>query len=197
MSAQTWLALVVLATVACITPGPGNTLMMSSGLRRGVVGTLPLLLGLNLGFMVLLAAVGAGLGALILAIPGASFALKVAGGGYILWLAWRLAGAGPSSKRDDRALPGLMGGLLLQLVNGKAWLMAVGAVAAHVRPEAMVASLSIVAVTFLGIGVAANLLWAAGGAVLRPLLMTRTAARRINAALGLLLALSALPIFLA
>jgi threonine/homoserine/homoserine lactone efflux protein len=196
MSAQTWLALVVFATVACITPGPGNTLMMSSGLRRGVVGTLPLLLGLNLGFMVLLAAVGAGLGALILAVPGADFALKAAGGGYILWLAWRLAGAGPSREERDRALPGLLGGLLLQWVNGKAWLMAVGAVAAYTRPEAIVASLGIVAVTFLLIGAAANLLWAAGGSVLRPLLMTETAARRTNTVLGLLLALSALPILL-
>ena len=195
MTFQTWLAVLVFATVACITPGPGNTLMMSAGLRRGVIGALPLMAGLNLGFMGLLAAVGAGLGAVIVAAPGAALALKFAGGGYILWLAWRLAGAGPSREGQDRALPGLVGGALLQGVDGKAWLMAVGAVAAFVRPEAVVESLGVVAATFFAVGVAANLLWAAGGAMLRPLLMSETAARRANTALGLLLALSALPIF--
>jgi threonine/homoserine/homoserine lactone efflux protein len=196
MTMQTWLALVVFATVACITPGPGNTLMMSSGLRRGVVGTMPLLLGLNLGFMAMLAAVGAGLGALIIALPGTGLAMKLAGTGYILWLAWRLAGAGPSRDGSDRALPGFAGGFLLQWVNGKAWLMAVGAVAAYVRPETVIESLGLVAVTFLLIGVMANLLWTMGGAMLRPLLMTETGARRTNSVLGLLLALSALPILL-
>lgn len=196
MTFQTWLAVLVFATVACITPGPGNTLMMSAGLRRGVIGALPLMAGLNIGFMALLAAVGAGLGAVVVAAPGAALALKFAGGGYILWLAWRLAGAGPSQEGQDRALPGFVGGALLQGVNGKAWLMAVGAVAAYVRPEAVVESLGVVAATFLAVGVVANLLWAAGGAMLRPLLMSETAARRTNTALGLLLALSALPIFL-
>lgn len=196
MTIQTWLAVLVFAIVACITPGPGNTLMMSAGLRRGVIGALPLMAGLNLGFMALLAAVGAGLGAVIVAAPGAGLALKFAGGGYILWLAWRLAGAGPSQAGQDRALPGFLGGVLLQGINGKAWLMAVGAVAAYVRPEAVVESLVVVAATFFGVGAAANLLWAAGGAMLRTQLMSEAAVRQTNAVLGLLLALSALPIFL-
>ena len=196
MTMQTWLALVVFATVACITPGPGNTLMMSSGLRRGVAGTMPLLLGLNIGFMAMLAAVGAGLGALIIALPGAGVAMKLAGGGYILWLAWRLAGAGPSGDGSDRVLPGFCGGFLLQWINGKAWLMAVGAVAAYVRPETVIESLAAVAVTFFVIGIVANMLWTMGGTMLRPLLMTETGARWTNTVLGLLLALSALPILL-
>ncbi len=196
MTAGTWLALAVFATVACITPGPGNTLMMSSGLRRGILGSLPLLAGLNLGFAALLAAVGAGLGAAILAVPGAGMALRLFGDGYILWLAWKLTSAGPSRDGPDRALPGLAGGLLLQWANGKAWLMAVGAVAAHVRPGAVMESLAIVAATFFVIGVGANLVWTAGGAMLRTLPTTEAAARRTNALLGPLLALSALPILL-
>ncbi|WP_333835377.1 LysE family translocator [Rubrimonas sp.] len=196
MTAETWLALLLFATVACITPGPGNTLMMSSGLRRGIVATLPLLAGINVGFMALLAAVGAGLGAVIIALPGAALALKLAGGCYILWLALRLARAGPPRNEQDGALPSFGGGFLLQWLNGKAWLMAVGAVAAYVRPEAVIESLGIVAATFLVIGVAANLLWTAGGAMLRPLLMTETSARRANAVLAGLLAVSAVPILL-
>lgn len=196
MTAQSWAALLMFAAVACITPGPGNTLMMSSGLRRGVRATLPLLAGVNVGFLALLGAVGAGLGALILALPGAALALRLGGGAYILWLALRLARAGPPQAGEDRALPGFVGGFLLQWVNGKAWLMAVGAVAAHLRPDAVATSLGLIAATFAVVGVAANLLWTAGGAALRRLIPTPAAARRANAVLAVLLALSALPILL-
>jgi threonine/homoserine/homoserine lactone efflux protein len=196
MTGQTWLALVVFATVACFTPGPGNMLMMTSGLRRGVVATLPLLVSINLGFLALFGAVGAGLGALIATFPWAALALKLTGGCYTLWLALKLARAGPPRTGGDDALPGVVGGFLLQWANGKAWLIAVAAIAAYGNPERTIESLGIVTMTFFVIGVAGNLVWAVGGAMLGARIVADAAARRTNTLLALLLALSALPIFL-
>src|SRR6516164_10762149 len=83
-----------------ITPGPNNMMLLASGLNFGVRRTLPLMFGISVGYVVLMLAVGFGLGEALRAVPGAFLALKIAGGAYMLWLAWRIARSTKAEARD-------------------------------------------------------------------------------------------------
>ncbi|WP_309643105.1 LysE family translocator [Phenylobacterium sp.] len=86
-------ALALFALVSSITPGPNNTMLMASGANFGFRATTPHALGVSLGFFVLVMAVGLGLGGLFTAYPVLHDILAVIGGGYLLWLAWKIATA--------------------------------------------------------------------------------------------------------
>ncbi|CCV14646.1 conserved exported hypothetical protein [Mesorhizobium sp. STM 4661] len=57
----------------------------------GFVRTIPHMLGIGIGFLVLLLGVGLGLGAVLTAFPVLHTGLKIAGGAYLLYLAWKIA----------------------------------------------------------------------------------------------------------
>ena len=91
MSLDAFLALLVYALVTSITPGPNNLMLLASGVNFGIVRTVPHMLGISIGFLVLLLAVGFGLGAVLTALPALHTVLKIAGAAYLLYLAWKIA----------------------------------------------------------------------------------------------------------
>jgi len=123
--------------VSSITPGPNNLMLLSSGLRFGFNRTLPHMLGITAGMMLLLLVAYAGVGALLLASPGLDKLLTVACCLYLLWLAMALlrdeepVQTGPAEPADgtaQRTRPLRVGeAVLFQFVNPKAWAMAVTA----------------------------------------------------------------------
>ncbi len=82
------------------TPGPNNVMLTASGANFGMARTTPHMVGVVIGYAVLLRAAGGGLGALIVAFPAIQMALKIVGAAYMLWLAWKVANAG---KADDES----------------------------------------------------------------------------------------------
>ena len=60
MTLQLFLALLLCAAVTAYTPGPNNTLLMASGMNHGFKGTLPMTMGVALGFPLMTACVGLG-----------------------------------------------------------------------------------------------------------------------------------------
>ena len=72
MTAELLLAFVAFALVTSITPGPNNMMLLASGVNFGIRRSLPHMLGISLGFMVLVIAVGMGLGQLEHAIQSPS-----------------------------------------------------------------------------------------------------------------------------
>lgn len=83
------------ALAACGTPGPNNMLLASAGTHSGYRASLKLLLGIMLGLQLLLLFTALGLGRLFELWPALQWGLKLAGSGYLLWLAWRIAVAPP------------------------------------------------------------------------------------------------------
>ena len=69
MQIEIFLALVVFAFTTSITPGPNNMMLFASGVNFGFVRTIPHMCGIGAGFLVLLLAVGFGLGALLETVP--------------------------------------------------------------------------------------------------------------------------------
>src|ERR1700760_3953386 len=89
MPLDTFLALLLFAFTTSITPGPNNMMLFASGVNFGFRRTIPHMLGVAIGFLVLLLAVGLGLGVLH-TVPVLYTVMKFAGGAYLLWIAWKI-----------------------------------------------------------------------------------------------------------
>ena len=124
MTVSTCLALLLFSFVSSITPGPNNIMLFASGVNFGILRTVPHMFGIAIGFGVLLAAVGLGLGAVLTTVPVVFSAIKIAGGLYMLWLAWKIAWSGPVEAGESTGKPmTFMQAALFQWVNPKAWVM--------------------------------------------------------------------------
>ena len=84
-------ALALFALVSSITPGPNNTMLLASGANFGLRRSAPHMMGVSIGFLVLLLSTGLGLGGLFVAYPPLHEALKIVGGAYMLYLAYKIA----------------------------------------------------------------------------------------------------------
>ncbi|NML48516.1 LysE family translocator [Ramlibacter sp. G-1-2-2] len=98
-----WFALAALVLV--LTPGPNMIYCVSRSLAQGPRAGLVSLGGVLLGFLAHLVAATLGLTALLLAVPIAFDALRIAGAAYLLWLAWEAVRPGGSTPFQPRALP--------------------------------------------------------------------------------------------
>jgi len=194
MSETMLLALATFCFVASITPGPNNMLLLASGANFGFRRTLPHLMGVSIGFAVMLLAVGLGLGGLFTAYPALYDALRVAGGAYLLWLAYRIATA--SGFGDDTAAARPMSFLeaaAFQWVNPKGWATSLGAVTAFVAPAEFFAGVLIVTVVFSLVMLPCIASWAGFGVVLRRLLDRPWTLRVFNVTMAVFLVLSLYP----
>jgi threonine/homoserine/homoserine lactone efflux protein len=135
-TSATLLALAGFAFVTSITPGPNNLMLLASGTNFGWRRSLPHLLGISFGFGVMLVLVGLGLGEAFSRYPALHGVLKWASLAYLLYLAWKVATAAPPAATDGggaaRGRPMDFGAAaLFQVVNPKAWAMALTAVTAY------------------------------------------------------------------
>jgi threonine/homoserine/homoserine lactone efflux protein len=130
---STLLALTGFAFVTSITPGPNNLMLLASGTNFGWRRSLPHLLGISFGFGVMLVLVGLGLGEVFTRYPGLHDGLKWASLAYLLYLAFKVATAAPPTARNEAGgrPMGFGAAALFQVVNPKAWAMALTAVTAY------------------------------------------------------------------
>ncbi len=187
-------AIVAYAFVTTITPGPNNAMLLASGLTFGFWRTGPHLLGIAIGFAAMVVAVGLGAGELFKLIPYLHEILRGVATVYLLYLAWRIARAIPAEGgRGPAARPlGFLQAAAFQWVNPKAWIMSIGAISTYTVPEAFTASVLLIALAYLVIGGPCIALWAGFGSAMRRLMSDPRRVRRINRAMALLLAASAL-----
>src|SRR5262245_29344466 len=109
--------LVLFASVMSLTPGPNVVMVTASAANFGFRRVVPHMLGITLGFGLLVMAVGLGLAGLFQAEPRLHTALKYAGGAYLLYLAWRIARATGSGAAAARAKPiGFLEATLFQCI---------------------------------------------------------------------------------
>jgi threonine/homoserine/homoserine lactone efflux protein len=172
-------------------------MVTASAASFGFGRTLPQMLGITIGFGILVMAVGLGLAGLVHAEPRLHAVLKYAGGAYLLYLAWCIARAGTSGSVSARAKPiGLVAAALFQWVNPKGWVFALGALAAYttvggdvLRETSVIAGVNVVACLI------SVVLWAALGTAIGRLLNSARARRAFNWSMACLLLLSLAPVF--
>lgn len=195
MSLDAFLALLVYAFVTSITPGPNNLMLLASGVNFGLVRSVPHMLGISIGFLVLLVAVGLGLGAVLTAFPALHTGLKIAGGVYLLYLAWKIAmSRSLNGKGEVKARPmRFVDAAAFQWVNPKAWVMAITAMAVYANPERPFLSVVLIAVAFTVVNLPSVSVWAGFGTALRGFLSDPVRLKWFNIAMGVLLAATLWP----
>ena len=199
MDDMAWYASTVAFAVSMsATPGPNNTMLTASGAAWGFRRTVPHMAGITVGFPAMLLAIALGAGEVLRARPWLHDALRWIGAAYLLWLAWHIASARPSSgpgKAGGRPL-GFARAALFQWVNPKAWVIAAGAVVTYTTASgpALVAQAATLALIFLVVSVPSTAVWTLAGVGASRLLRTPAALRWFNLALAGLLVASLLPL---
>lgn len=199
LSLQTLIALTTFAFVSAVTPGPNNLMLMASGTNYGFARTGPHMLGVILGFTLMVLLVSLGLGAVFNVLPGAMLVLKVASTAYLLYLAWRIAQS-PPPRLDDADSGGrpftFLQAAAFQWVNPKGWTMALTAAAVYVPANDQGLGAIVVALVFLVVNLPAATVWAAAGVQVRRLLHRPKAYQAFNVVAALLLVASLYPVLL-
>ncbi|TCV65458.1 threonine/homoserine/homoserine lactone efflux protein [Neorhizobium sp. R1-B] len=194
MPLETFLALVLFAFTTSITPGPNNMMLFASGVNFGFARTIPHMLGIGVGFLSLLIAVGLGLGALLQTVPVVYTTLKFAGGLYLVWIAWKIGTSRSLSEGKTGARPmTFFGAAAFQWVNPKAWVMAVTAMATYTNPEYYVPTVLLVGLAFAAVNVPSVSTWAGFGSALREWLSVPVRLKWFNITMAVLLVASLWP----
>lgn len=177
--------LMVYTCVMTITPGPNNILLLSSGLNFGLRRTLWHLCGIVSGMLLLIWAMGAGLGTLLMLEPRLQLLLKIVGSVYMCWLARLLWRAGEFQARQTAQPLRFHQAVCFQFANPKAWLMATSLIAAFVpMGEHYPLRVLFASLVFSVVSVPCITLWAASGERLRQWLRDAQSFRRANRVLA-------------
>src|SRR2546428_9120306 len=121
MTSEQAVAFLLFAVAAAGTPGPSNVLLTATGANVGVLRGLPCLLGVTIGMGVMMFVVAFGLGSVVLANPPVLRALNWIGAAFLLWLAWKIATAGPSGAAAGGRPGGLIGAAAVPWANPQSW----------------------------------------------------------------------------
>jgi threonine/homoserine/homoserine lactone efflux protein len=189
--------LILFSSVMSLTPGPNVVMVTASAANFGFRRVIPHMLGITLGFGLLVMTVGLGLAGLFQAEPRLHTALKYAGGAYLLYLAWRIARAHGGGSAAARMKPiGFVEAALFQCVNPKGWVFALGTIAAYstIGGNPWLETSVIVAVNAATCLVSV-MLWAGFGTVIGRTLRNPRIRTLFNWSMAGLLVLSLLPVF--
>ena len=171
-------------------------MLLASGVNFGLRRSVPHMLGVSLGFMLLVLAVGLGLGQLFQRWPLLHALLAWGGATYLLYLAWKIARSVAPS--DSGAAPGkpftFVQAAAFQWINPKAWIMAITAIGTYIPQEDFLGNLLLLAPLFALVNGPSVGLWTVAGSLLRKLLQDSRKRRLFNHGMAMLLVLSLYPI---
>ncbi len=191
------LSLLGFSVAMYITPGPNNVMVAASAANHGIRATFPHMLGIVVGFAMMLTLVCAGLGSALISWPLLLPLFRWAGAAWLIWLAWQIARASPPGEGGRTRVLGFAGAMAFQWINPKAWLIAVGAAGEYLSPhQSLVAQLGRIFIVFLAVGLPCVLVWALLGSGAARLLRSPVRLRAFNVAMAVLLVLSVLPVLI-
>ncbi|MBD0690355.1 LysE family translocator [Streptomyces sp. CBMA123] len=124
-----------------LSPGPNMIYLVSRSISQGRRAGLVSLTGVAAAFLVYLVAVTAGVAAVFSVVPALYTAIKLAGAGYLLWLAWKAVKPGGTAVFAPQQLPPdpprrlFAMGFLTCLLNPKIAIMYISLLPQFVVPE--------------------------------------------------------------
>jgi len=194
MTFDTLAALALFAFVSSATPGPNNLMLMASGANFGFRRSIPHMMGISVGFLLMMFAVGAGLVQIFDRFPVIYDILKVVSILYMLWLAWKIANAAPVTKREAAGRPfTFLQAALFQWVNPKAWAMALTAITVYVGDAGLI-WLALGATIFAVVNLPSVSIWTLAGQQLQRFLTNPRRLRAYNWTMAALLIASLYPV---
>jgi threonine/homoserine/homoserine lactone efflux protein len=177
--------------VMSATPGPNNVMLATTGASFGYRGALPVILGIQAGVFVQTMLVCAGLGSLFVACPMAQQVLRIAGALYLMFLAWKLAGASVAGTGTPKPVS-FTQAALFQALNPKSWLKAITIASVFMPAQGnMLASALLVSMIGTMVGMPCSVMWALFGVSIRSVLKASRSQRIFNLAMGTILVILA------
>ena len=160
----THIAVALICLGMVLTPGPNMVYLISRSLSQGPKAGLISLGGVAVGFLFYVFSAAFGITALLLAVPYAYDALRLAGALYLLYLAWqalRPGGRSPFQVRDlprDRPRKLFMMGLMTNLLNPKVAVLYLSLLPQFIDPEKgqVLSQLLVLGVTQIAISLSVN-----------------------------------------
>lgn len=166
----------IFALVTSITPGPNNLLLFSYGKNYGFKDSSKLMMGIFLGFFVLLYGSGYGIAEIITKNATIGLVLKIISSIWLFYLAIVLSKLDSDISIKSNSRIGFYHGFFMQFVNPKAWIMAITGAGAFLPHFANIhISVFVFAITFGVIGVPCMILWISFGDFISTLLKSEKA----------------------
>jgi threonine/homoserine/homoserine lactone efflux protein len=196
MSYELVTSLALFAFASSITPGPNNLMLMASGANYGFKRTIPHLLGVALGFVLMAIVLGTGLVNLFEKFPITYDILKVGAVIFLLYLAWKIANASPTNLSQPTGRPfTFLQAALFQWVNPKVWAMALTAISVY-APERNLDGVLLVALIFGAINLPCVAVWTTLGQQMTRFLKKPKQLRLFNRLMAVLLITSLYPVLI-
>ena len=187
MDPELLIASLVFIVPMCFTPGPNNVLCAAHGSSFGFKATMPLIRGMAIGWSSLGLLIAAGTG-VIERNEGAFQTLAVLGAVYIAYLGLKIARSNPTNEAEIDDSLGLRTGVVLQIVNGKAWIhfLVLMTTFGSVFGDEYSGKVALVALNLL-FGLPAVMTWAAFGHYLSKVFTSRRSSKLLNGSFGIAL----------
>ena len=187
------LALIVATTALLGSPGPAPLSLAAVGATVGFRKGLRYLCGLLAGLIVVVVGAAAGIAVLFARFPNLELVIKIAGGAYLLWIAYRIATASPlaESAQPLAAPPALVDGFVLNLLNPKAYAALLALLSQFRLPfDDPIAAFTLTGLVCFLVAVGVDLLWLWAGALIRRRFAEPRSARRIRITFAVLIVLA-------
>lgn len=185
MPIDTFLTLLTLAMVSAWTPGPNNAILAASGVNFGIRASLPLVMGIIIGFPLMVFIVALFLGEAFQQSLLLREILRYGGAALLLWVAWKIATADRVAKAEGAARPfSFLQAAAFQWINPKGWVMAVALSAQFVRPDAPYLTAGIVTFAFVLSAITSGFGWLYAGHAMRRWLASPARLRGFNYVMG-------------
>lgn len=193
-----YLAYAIFVVISITTPGPNNIMTLHSGARYGILRTIPMILGIQFGFAVMMTVIALGSTVILTQIENAANVLRVLCFAYLLYLAWRIGTASAptlnETEHGDGRPIGMLEAALFQWVNPKAWAVAVAAVGTYSFLFAdTVSTILGFSGIFLLIGLPSSFLWASGGRLIAGILTSPERYRVFSITAAILMVAAVIP----
>lgn len=183
-------SLILFSLSMAITPGPNNIMLTASGSQFGFRRTLPHILGIPAGMILILAACAFGLEKIFLHWPVLRTALQYISITYITYLAYRIATADsnslsqtPTKTRPLKAYESA----IFQIINPKAFAIVTSLISTFSLPGAdYLNSILIIGCVMIGACIPAVSLWTLFGSYMKSWLKTPWLSRTFNICMAIL-----------
>jgi threonine/homoserine/homoserine lactone efflux protein len=191
-------AMVIFAFVGAVTPGPVNLIATSTAVQFGKHVAAMHVLGASIAYAIVIFVTGNTLNGLVEWLPKIKFAMQFVGSAFLCYLAYKIYTA-PFSRFEtgDVYHSSWANGALVQLLNPKAWLVAMSGVSLYVIGQSeqqtylwMYTLVSLIA-CLVGVG-----LWAVVGTIFTNYLRNPSKQQSFNRAMATVLLVSVFMIWM-
>lgn len=188
---------IIYASLMSITPGPNNLMLFSYGKAYGLNDSRNIILGIFLGFFLMLCSAGYGIAKIITSNPMAGLVLKIIGSLWMLYLAFVLRKLSVEVEPDKRVTIGFGEAFFMQFINLKAWVMAItGASAFLPQSNNIHLNVFVYAISFGLVGFPCMIIWLKMGDVIAKIIKSEKASEMLGYTMFSLMIVSIVTIWL-